>query len=174
VASTGRGRPRSSGRTPTTGTGTTSYLYAPGLELQPDLCDGYPGFTYTFDTTGYADGSEHVLHIDDEGSSATNEDDEVTTSGTFTIDNTPPETTSFLDATQGDDGWFTTDVTVELSGSDETGNVEDTNELRLELDDTAPELTRDRPQPGGVYVRRYDRRRDASRHGRGRALRRPR
>lgn len=103
-------------------------LYASGAELEPELCELCPGFTFQFDTTAYADGSEYVLRIDDDAGSSTNnnDDEEVTTSGTFTIDNTPPSTTSFLDGTQGDDGWFTTDVTVELIGSDETAGVAET------------------------------------------------
>jgi hypothetical protein len=104
-------------------------LYDSGTELQPELCRPCTGFTYEFDTTEYADGSEYVLRVDDDlGASDDNKDkEEVTTSGSFTIDNTVPETTVVeLDGHAGEAGWWTSDVLVELEARDETSGVAET------------------------------------------------
>lgn len=102
-------------------------LFASGTELEPKLCEGCPGFTFTFDTTEYADGTEYVLELDDTDPSASDSDDDaVTPDGPFTIDNTPPSTLSRTDGDTGEDGWFVSDVLVDLEASDETAGVSKT------------------------------------------------
>lgn len=103
-------------------------LSASGTELEPALCEACQGFTFTFDTGAYADGSEYVLTIEEDAGSdgPSAGDEEVTTSGTFTIDNTVPDTSANLEGHLGDDGWYTEPVTVTLDGDDETAGVDET------------------------------------------------
>jgi hypothetical protein len=49
----------------------------------------------------------------------------------FTIDSTPPETTAILSGTQGENDWYTSDVTVSLAATD---NLSDVKEIRFRID----------------------------------------
>lgn len=103
-------------------------LYVSGEQIEPKLCDDDcpAGNVFLLDTTQYGDSREYFLKIEEKGIEA-NGREEVTTSGTFTIDNTVPDSEAVVSGTLGDNGWYVSAVHVQVLADDETSGVDHTD-----------------------------------------------
>ena len=92
---------------------------------------------YLWDTTGYPDGILYKIRISTEDYWGNMGSDESYT--TFTVDNTDPLTTAYLDPAtpDGDNDWYTSDVQVTLLATDETSGIDYT---KYKIDDGAWEI----------------------------------